>query len=177
MHPLIETRPGAGARHQFPGLYAGRVTSVDDPARLGRIKVSVPSVFGGEAPELDTWARPSWLHGHFFVPNVGNFVWVAFENADPAAPVWLGEWFPAGTAPPEADATPPVKRVVRTAGGNRILLDDTAGSEQIVLEDASGNKVELRPDGVLLSAVADLTIEAPGKNIVIRASSVDVRSG
>jgi uncharacterized protein involved in type VI secretion and phage assembly len=177
VHPLIETRPAAGARHLFPGLYAARVTSVDDPARLGRIKVSVPSVFGADAPELETWARPCWPHGHFFVPDVGNFVWVTFENADPAAPVWLGEWFPAGTEPPEAGARPPVKRVVRTASGNRILLDDTAGREQIVLEDATGNRIELRPDGVLLHAAADLTIEAPGKNIVIRASSVDVKSG
>jgi uncharacterized protein involved in type VI secretion and phage assembly len=177
MHPLTDVIRSSDRHARFPGLYAGRVTNVDDPEKLGRVKVSVPSVFGPESAELETWARPSWPHGHFYVPDVDNFVWVAFENGDPSAPVWLGEWFPAGTAPPEADASPPVKRVIRTARGNRILLDDTEGSEQIVLEDATGNRLELTTDGVLLSAAQNLTIEAPGKTIAIRASSVEVESG
>ena len=177
MHALADLIRPADRQTRFPGLYAGRVTNVDDPEKLGRVKVSVPSVFGPESAELETWARPSWPHGHFYVPDVGNFVWVAFENGDPAAPVWLGEWFPAGTTPPEAGASPPVKRVIRTARGNSVLLDDTEGSEQIVLEDATGNRLALTTSGVVLHAAQDLTIEAPGKTIVLKASTVDVRSG
>jgi hypothetical protein len=46
-----------------------------------------------------------------------------------------------------------------------------------VVEDATGNRIELTPDGIQLRSAGDLVIEAPGKNIVIRASSVDVQNG
>jgi hypothetical protein len=156
MHPLTDVvTPSWGAR-AFPGLYAGTVRAVDDPDKLGRIKVSVPSVYGRESTELDAWARPCFPSGHFFVPDVGDRVWIAFENGDPSFPVWLGEWYPAGALPARTDVTPPTTRVV---------------------EDATGNRIELTPDGISLHAAGNLTIEAPGKNIVIKASSVDVRSG
>ncbi len=157
MHSLTEflttTPPHARA---FPGLYAGTVVDVDDPDKLGRIKVRVPSIYGAGASDLDAWARPCFPSGHFFVPDAGDHVWVAFENADPSFPVWIGEWYPAGALPERTAVTPPTTRVV---------------------EDATGNRVELTPNGIVLHAAGDLTIEAPGKNIVIRASSVDVRSG
>lgn len=140
----------------FPGLYAGTVAAVDDPDKLGRIKVGVPSVFGAAGAEADAWARPCFPSGHFFVPDVGDRVWVAFEHGDPSAPVWLGEWYAAGALPARTDVSPPTRRVV---------------------EDAAGNRIELSPDGIVLHAAGDLTIEAPGRNIVIRASSVDVQSG
>jgi hypothetical protein len=162
---------------RFPGVYAATVTRVDDPGHRGRIMVSVPSVFGMDAPELEMWAMPCFPAAHFFVPDVGDHVWVAFENADPGAPVWLGEWYSVGSAPPEADGSPPLQRVVRTAAGHRVLLDDTAGAERVIVEDAAGSKLEMRADAVILHAAADLTIEAPGASIIIRAASVDVREG
>jgi hypothetical protein len=177
MLALTDIIERGGAHRAFPGLYAGRVTDVADPERLGRIKVSVPSVFGPDSPGLAPWARPCFPSGHYFVPDVGAHVWIAFENGDPDAPVWLGEWYPAGAVPPGADVTPPVRRVVRTAAGHRILLDDSAGGERVVLEDATGNRMELTTSGALLHAAGDLTIEAPGASIVIRATSVDVQSG
>jgi uncharacterized protein involved in type VI secretion and phage assembly len=158
MHSLTEllaTTPRAGAP-KFPGLYAGTVVDVEDPGKLGRIKVRVPAVYGAGGADLDAWARPCFPSGHFFVPDVGDHVWVAFENADPSFPVWIGEWYAAGALPAKTDVTPPTTRVV---------------------EDATGNRLELTPSGIVLHAAGDLTIEAPGKNIVIRASSVDVQSG
>jgi hypothetical protein len=156
MHSLIDVvTPPRGAR-VFPGLYAGSVKDVDDPEKLGRIKVRVPSVYGSGSSELDAWARPCFASGHFFVPDVGDHVWIAFENADPSFPVWLGEWYPAGALPAKTDVTPPTTRVV---------------------EDATGNRIELTPGGIVVHAAGDLTIEAPGKNIVLKANSVDVKSG
>ena len=154
MHSLIDlVEPTRGTR-SFPGLYAGTVTSVEDPDKLGRLKVSVPSVHGAVGSDLDAWARPCVPSGHFFVPVVGDRVWVAFENGDPSFPVWLGEWYPTGALPAGTDVTPPTTRVV---------------------EDATGNRIELTPDGIVLHAAGDLTIEAPGNNIVIKANSVDVQ--
>jgi Type VI secretion system/phage-baseplate injector OB domain len=156
MYTLTELLTTGSHARTYPGLYAATVTNIDDPDKRGRVKVRVPSVFGTGTSDLDAWARPCFSSGHFFVPDVGNHVWVAFENADPSFPVWIGEWYPAGALPEGTDVTPPTTRVV---------------------EDATGNRVELTPNGIVLHAAGDLTIEAPGKNIVIRASSVDVRSG
>ena len=50
------------------------------------------------------------------------------------------------------------------------LLDEV---ETLRLEDAQGSALELAGDAVLLSAKTDLTIEAPGRSIKIRSSSVD----
>jgi uncharacterized protein involved in type VI secretion and phage assembly len=176
MRALIGIQAQPGAARAFYGLHAGRVADVQDPEQLGRIKVSVPSVFGAESAESQTWARPCFPVGHFFMPDVDDRVWVAFEHGDPTAPVWLGEWYAAGATPPEATASPPAKRVIRTASGHRILLDDTSGSEKVVLEDAAGSRIELSADGMLLHAAGDLTIEAPGKTIFLKAASVDVQS-
>jgi uncharacterized protein involved in type VI secretion and phage assembly len=191
-------RDGVGAP-VFPGVYAGHVTDVSDSTKLGRVKVSVPAVYGDDGPEYDAWARPSFPYGHFFVPKVGDRVWVAFEDGDPAAPVWLGVWYPTGQAPQDAaGATPPRKRLVQTEsghqvllddttgaekvlvkskGGHQVLLDDTSGSAKVLVQDASGSKVELAATTVTVHAAHPLTIEAPGQAITIKAASVDVQSG
>jgi uncharacterized protein involved in type VI secretion and phage assembly len=155
-----------------PGLYVGRVEKVED---LGRVQVSVPAVFDRTTPEFFVWARPCFPYGHFFVPEVGDKVWVAFEHGDPTAPVWLGIWYPSGAVPAEANVSPPVRRVIRSAKGHLVILDDTSGSEKLILQDKAGNRVELRNDGVLIKCVADLTIDASGKAIVIKANSVDIQ--
>ena len=112
---------------------------------------------------------------HFFMPDVGDFVWVAFENGDPVAPVWLGIWYPEGAVPPEADVHPPVRRVIRSSSGHVIALDDTAGDEALTVTDAAGNSIELRAGGVVIRCVTDLTIDAGGHDVVIKARSVDVQ--
>jgi uncharacterized protein involved in type VI secretion and phage assembly len=157
---------------KFPGLYVGEVVKVED---LGRVQVIVPAIFDRTTPESFVWARPCFPYGHFFVPEVGDKVWVAFEHGDPTAPVWLGIWYLTGAVPAEANVSPPVKRVIRSAKGHVVIMDDTGGSEKLILQDKSGNRIELRGDGVLIKCAQNLTIDASGKDIVIKASSVDIQ--
>ncbi len=167
----------------YPGLYVGRVEAVEDEADMGRIKVSIPSIFGRTAPEFQIWARPCFPYGHFFVPNEGDKVWIIFENGNPRNPVWLGIFYPqtseAGgdetTVPEVAQVSPPVKRVIRSASGHLIIFDDTEEGNKLILQDQVGNRIELGETGVLLKCERDLTIDATGKNIVIKANSVDVQ--
>jgi uncharacterized protein involved in type VI secretion and phage assembly len=156
----------------FPGLYVGEVVKVED---LGRIQVVVPAIFDQTTPEAYVRARPCFPYGHFFVPEVGDKVWVAFEHGQPEAPVWLGIWYPDGKVPAEANVSPPVKRVIRSAAGHVVILDDTAGSEKLILKDKSGNSIELSGSGVLIKCAQNLTIDASGKDIVIKANSVDIQ--
>jgi uncharacterized protein involved in type VI secretion and phage assembly len=169
----------------FPGVYAGHVTDVGDPDKLGRIKLSVPAVFGDDSPQYDAWARPCQPYGHFMIPATGDRVWVAFEDGDPAAPVWLGCWYADGHAPADAaNASPPVKRLVISESGHKLLLDDTSGSELLRLEDQSGSFVELSSthlklqfkDGPSLELSASgVTLDASGTAITIKGTSVDVQ--
>ena len=156
----------------FPGLYLAQVETVEDQ---GYLQVSIVTLIDEVKPDRFVWARPCFPYGHFFMPEKGDKVWVAYENGDPGAPVWLGIWYPQGKVPQEAGGTPPVKRVIRSAKGQLVILDDTDGKEQVVLQDKAGNRIELRGDGVLIKCVKDLTIDASGQNVVIKASSVNVQ--
>lgn len=75
------------ARTRFYGLYSGTVTDVEGPNGVGRISVNVPSVFDEDSPYFTVWARPCLPYGHFFIPEVGDQVWIAFEHGDPSSPV------------------------------------------------------------------------------------------
>ncbi len=175
-------RPLPVAPPRFPGVHAGVVKDVSDPDELGRIQVAVPAVFDGDGPDAAAWARPCFPWGHFFVPEVGDHVWVAFEGGDPTAPVWLGAWYASGATPADAAVSPPVKRLVVSASGHEILLDDTSGSERVLVRDKAGSTIELKADGVHVTSAADLTIEASGSmtlqaaTMVLKASSVDVQT-
>jgi uncharacterized protein involved in type VI secretion and phage assembly len=163
-------------RHQtaapvFPGVYVASVEGVEDDDRLGRIQVSVPAVFGEVSPDYFAWARPCFPYGHFFVPEKGDRVWVAFENGDPTAPVWLGVLYPKDKVPAEADASPPAKRVVKTSSGHVIVLDDTSGSESVEIKAGKhDHKIRLDANGITVET-------ASKKEVVLTNGSVTIKLG
>jgi hypothetical protein len=89
---------------QQAGPYLGVVVQNTDPAKLGRIKVSVPHVYGVEdttvAPIGVTdlpWAIPAGLPaggssasgGIDWLPELGDQVIVFFLDCEPEKPVWM----------------------------------------------------------------------------------------
>jgi phage baseplate assembly protein gpV len=78
--------------------------------------------------ELSPWARVAvpmagLMHGHYFIPNVGDQVLVAFENGELAAPYILGSLWSA-TSPPPLPSPVPQIRVLRTLAGNQIVFTE-----------------------------------------------------
>jgi hypothetical protein len=152
----------------FPGVYAAKVEKNEDDDNLGRIVVSIPSVFGDVTTDLQVTARPCFPSEHFFVPEKGREVWVAFENGDPTAPVWLGVVYAPGDPPAESKAKPPTKRVVKTKAAHLIMLDDESGKEAVeIKEGKGGNSIKLTADEITVS-------HSSGHKIVLGKSSASV---
>jgi hypothetical protein len=131
------------------GKYSGQVAGNADPRKQGGVQVKVPSIFG---TQLQVWARPCFPYGHFFVPPVGAQVWVEFEAGDPQYPIWTGAWYPEANTPEESRVTPPENRVIQTASGHTIELDDTAGHPRITIRHKDNSFVAIDDKGSVVIA-------------------------
>jgi phage baseplate assembly protein gpV len=171
---MLSTEPPAlPAPERGAAVTLGRVTTVDDPAGLGRVRVALPALGDIDAGWLPV-VCPGAGRGKGIValPDVGDTVAVALPHADPTAGLVLGSLY--GTVRPpdtgvEGDA---VRRwSLRTAGGQSVVLDDD--KHLLRLENKDGSHLELAPDAVRVRAKADLVIDASGHSVTIRAGAVD----
>ena len=87
----------------FNLFYRGIVISVDDPMKLGRAKIRVPSIHGTNRNNSNfvpdsvlPWATPAvWANagndmGEFNPPTPGNRVFLTFEAGDSRYPIYFG---------------------------------------------------------------------------------------
>ena len=94
-HTLLGQTGGSnGGPRRVDSIVVGVVTNNNDPDKLGRVKVSLPSV-----SEVETFWAPVLVpsagneRGISMLPVAGEQVIVAFENGDPSYPVVLGSVF------------------------------------------------------------------------------------
>lgn len=201
----------ADVEHRFYGKYRGKVVDNDDPEKLGRLKLSVPSVLG---PEVVTgWAVPCVPYGggpnrgFFFIPEVGDGVWVEFEAGDLSWPIWVGTYWakpsdPETPRPNDPDGTeqgdvqaPPTCKIIKTVKGHTLQFEDADGDERIVLyeathghvvtldadgvtiTDATGNSIEMREDSFKLISKVAFTLDASGQAITLIGDTIDLNKG
>lgn len=140
--------------NQYLGKYRGVVIANNDPQKLGRLRVWVPSLFPTEddappaenSPCVTDWAWPcmpfggSPEQGMFFVPEPKSKVWIEYEEGNLDSPIWVGVFWsaPGGTTeiPTEAqdmDSNQPQRRVLKTPSGHMLEFCDIAGKESITL--------------------------------------------
>lgn len=162
--------PAAGATAAM-----GVVADVDDPDRLGRVRVTLPGL-----GDLDTgWAAvmvpgAGRDKGCVALPDVNDRVLVLLPDGDPARAVVLGGLYGADGAPDPGVEGGAVRRYTFvTPGGQRLRLDDQARA--VRLETRDGSYVELGPERATVHAETDLCLEAPGRAVTIRGRSVDFR--
>jgi hypothetical protein len=153
--------PGTAAIECFYGKYEGKVTKVDDPLEIGRLRAIVPEVLG---TDVETgWALPAAPFGGgkdrglLFLPAVGDTVWVEFAAGDISRPIWSGAFWGApesagqqndlgtatGSEVPTSEGTKagPGVSILRTAAGHRIVMDDDGG---LVIVANGNDKAEIR---------------------------------
>ena len=106
---------------RYVGKYRAICMDNNDPKKLGRIKMSVPEVFGtaeitdwavpvipilGPIKPEDEQASPQSISnvGFFSVANINARVWAEFEAGDPNRPIWVGFWY----AEPDGNSEVPI---------------------------------------------------------------------
>ena len=159
------------------GKFRGKVTDINDPLLIGRIRAKVPDVMGDED---SGWAMPCAPFGgsgagFFALPTVGAGVWIEFEQGDPDYPIWSGCWFGSmAEMPPVLQAPLYNKVIITTAGGNSILLDDTPGIGGITLETSGGQKIKLSATGIEIDNGMGGTITLAGPKVAINNDALEV---
>lgn len=168
---------------RFFGKYRGWVVDNEDPARLGRLRLSVPSVLG---PDVVTgWASPCSPYGGaadqglFLVPERAAGVWVEFEEGDLEFPLWVGTFWtkadegsqvprPNGTDGAEASEPQevPTCKTLKTLKKHTLQFEDADGAEGILLrEGRQGHVVTLNSDGVTV-------VDATGNKVVLGSQAI-----
>ena len=172
------TSPHAPRVARFPGLIPARVVDHDDPDNRGRVQVQ----FYWQEDNHTSWLPMMAPHagadrGFMFLPEKGDEVWVAFEEADPERGRVLGcAWNGVHKPPREefwgGDVAPnDVKRIV-TKSGHRISIIDKDGKSSIVLATPKHISVSLiensneTGDSMLaLHSDGDIFLDAPNGRI------------
>lgn len=179
------------------GIYRGKVVDNNDASKYGRVKVQVYPYFDGIDDDALPWAKPAFPlsvgsgsnKGSFVIPDNDTFVFVFFEMGDPYQPVYFAE---APTAlhgiPTESVTNYPTRRVIKTAAGFVIYIDDTAKDMKVLQPDGSyvhlkGNKdidilakndVNIESVGACVITVGgDCSIQATG-NVIIQGAQVSI---
>jgi phage baseplate assembly protein gpV/phage protein D len=166
-------RPRAHSSVAAPGV----VTQIADPAKLGRIRVSLPTYGDVETDWMAVMSAGAGAgKGFMTLPDVGDHVLVLLVHEDPGQGIVLGGLY-GSQEPPDVgiDGGAVQRYTLLTPGKQRITLDD--GRHAIRLENSSGSYYELSPQKVRIHAETDLEIEAPGRKVVIRGQNIDFERG
>lgn len=149
--------------NKLTGTFIGEVVDVDDPKKLGRLKVRVPSAYGSIPVEDLPWAEPQFPYGSqnkgiFFIPDVGSLVSVEFINGSKYRPVWTGSIFREDDiiVPQEVKDSYPKRKIIKTAVGY-VMFDDE--SEYIEIKHKNGSVYTMIKEGdIVIHAKRDLVL-------------------
>lgn len=144
---------------RYYGPYRAIVVSNQDPTAKGKIQVQCPRA--RLSKDNNIWVSPMEAgagknKGVFWPPDVGDGVWLFFDNGDPTRPLcYMGGWYAVNEL--HADLTPdqngnPHRRGFISPGGHKIILDDTSGSEQISVEHKNGQRLLVDNDGIKIGS-------------------------
>lgn len=155
------------------GVVVGLVTNVNDPEKLGRVKVAFPWL---EASYESDWTRIATLmagdgRGSFFMPEVNDEVLLAFEHGDSRFPYVIGFLWNGKDKPPTEHVR---DRMLKSKNGHTIRFLDstpTAGDQGgIVIEDANHNVISLSNAQISIRSTGALVLE--GASVLLRVNGV-----
>ena len=163
---------------KYYGKYPGVVLKNDaqEGGHRGELMVEVYGVLE-ESPDgkgqrpIQVIAKPCFPPGFFFIPEVKDNVWVEFAAGDINTPIWIGVWYPKDKTPRDAENNAPTRfqKVIRTASGHVIKLDDSEGGEKIIITHKKKSQIEIDNEG-------NITITDKGGNTTILSQKITLDS-
>jgi phage protein D/phage baseplate assembly protein gpV len=144
----LNDSPPPNRQSRIEGIVVAKVeNNINDPEGLGRVQLSFPEFSDGD---FSRWARvmtfmaggslsDSW--GGYFLPDVGDEVFVAFEHGDVNRPVVVGSVWNGKARPPEVNRDQNPKKMIKTKTGMQLLFDETSGQERLCIQDKPGNSI------------------------------------
>ena len=155
-------------------IMQAEVTNINDPDKLGRVRVKLPTLAQGKDPE-GWWARVSSNsagkeRGILMLPQVGDKVIVGFENGDTRKPFILGSvWDGKGT---------PGKELVQDDGSFSLMSDSkvmmkSKGDFQFETDKAWTAKAQ---KAVTFENSMDAFTIKSGKEIVLKAPTIKLEA-
>lgn len=172
----------SGLRQAVCDPQVAKVTDVDDPEKLGRVKVQF--LWQQGTSETSPWIRVIQPHasdgfGGYAIPETGEEVMVDFEFNDPEQPYVVGSMYNGKAKPDQAWATPKNEtRAFRTKSGNEIIIIDKSGKESIQVRNKDGrNEVVMTLGGeptLTVKTEGKLTLEA--KTIEMKCQQLDIEA-
>jgi phage baseplate assembly protein gpV len=190
------TAPFALPPQWFTSAHLARVTDVNDPASLGRVKVELYAT--DTTRDVALWARVACPFagdtcGGFFLPQPDDEVLVIFIGGDPRAPVVVGGLWNTSNKPPESISGKVDRWSITGKEGTRIAIVEesaatatiklsTPGGVTLTMTDESGGKVEIKcgtntmtlsSSGFEIQAGAKFSVTAPKADVSAPTVNVD----
>ena len=182
--------PGATEERTFYGVVEAEVVGLLDPSNLGRVRVRASFI-----DDLDVlaWARVAApmagaLHGHYFMPSVGDRVLVAFEHGNVNVPYVIGSLWNQAARPP---LTSPLRgvRTVRTPGGNQLVFAEEQTSVTLQTGPTPPEAIPappsptgphhtlvLSPDGIEAASPTRVTLAVGTSTIVVTPEGITLQA-
>lgn len=159
---------------RYYSIYRAIVVRRDDPFGLCRLKVSI---FGLGNLCTQLWAFPKGQYGtnnagfKTLTPQVGDVVWITFENGDPSLPVWEHHGWSKGQVP--LDLNQPDVHGFKTNNGTEVIFNDKTGSLDIVLPGDNNKLV----NGIIhIYGKGEITLESEAKLNILATGDVNINS-
>jgi uncharacterized protein involved in type VI secretion and phage assembly len=152
------------------GVVIGKVTEVEDPEKMGRVKCRYPHMSDTKTNWISVatiMAGPG--RGLYFMPEIDDEVLIAFQQGHPNHPFVIGCLWNQVQKPPAKDRR---QRIIKSKNGHEIsFLDSTpkdGNKGAIVIRDAHGNVITLTNTKVHIHSVNHIEITASSVNIMGR---------
>jgi Rhs element Vgr protein len=168
-------------------MQPAEVIDNDDPKGMGRVRVQFEWQRSANGDDGKTcWIRVAAPmgggdKGFYMIPEKGDQVLVAFEDGNPERPFVLMPGMYHGKAKPEHYDSQNNVKVLKTRGGNQIIMNDEQGQESMAVSspadvavEATGGRMEIAAKKTIIiqSSSGDITIEGPAKLTVHAADIV-----
>ena len=173
----LSTAPPQLVERQALYSSLGIVADINDPDKLGRVKVKFPELCDLESLWLAIVHPGAGQNkGIVAMPDVNDRVLVFFVDGDPTRGVIIGGLYGENGPPDTGISGGKVKTYTfTTPQGQTIQLNDDKSS--VHLKNSDGSYIDLSPSKVTIHSDTKMLIEAPGKAMTIRASSIDFEKG